>query len=658
MADPSRISQVLLGKPRDVKDPNVFHRVSLVAFLAWVGLGADGLSSSAYGPDEAFRALGEHRSLAIVLVAMTAVTIGVISFAYSNLIEHFPGGGGGYLVATKLLGEKAGVVSGCALLIDYVLTIAVSIASGCDQIWNFLPQHLAPYKLPVEVVVLVLLVVLNLRGVKESVTVLAPIFLVFIGTHAFTILYTFAIHLGALPGVFAGAAHDWHATKSTMGFWPLAFVLLRAYSMGGGTYTGIEAVSNGVTMLREPRVKTGKKTMLLMAVSLAFTAGGILFGYLLVGARPQEGKTMNFVLFDTLFGAFRPGGVAAGTAFVVVLLVSEAALLFVAAQTGFLDGPRVLGNMAVDSWMPHRFAQLSDRLVTQNGVVVMGVAAGAALLYTRGSISTLVVMYSINVFLTFTLTELGMSRHWIVDRAKEPQWKGLLAIHGTGLLLCMTILAITLYEKFAEGGWMTTVVTSATVALCFLVRRHYRSVAADLRRLDEILVPLPGPAAPTTAAPPLDPALPTAILTVDRFSGYGLHQVLSIHSLFPKYYKNFLFVSAAVVDSGNFKGSDELQRLEADAHANLEKYVAWCRAHGWNASARLATGTEAVEKVVEMCRDAAREFPRSMVFSGKLVFKKEEWYQRLLHNETAMAIQRRLQADGVPAIVLPVRAAV
>ncbi len=654
----SKFSQVILGKPRDVKDPHVFHRVSLVAFLAWVGLGADGLSSSAYGPDEAFRALGEHRSLAIVLVAMTAVTIGVISFAYSNLIQHFPGGGGGYLVATKLLGEKAGVVSGCALLVDYVLTISVSIASGCDQVWNFLPPRLSPYKLPAELVVLGLLVVLNLRGVKESVTILAPIFLVFIGTHAFTILYTFAIHLGGLPAVFTGAAHDWHATRSTIGFWPLAFVLLRAYSMGGGTYTGIEAVSNGVTMLREPRVKTGKKTMLLMAASLAFTAGGILFGYLLVGARPQAGKTMNFVLFDTLFGAFRPGGVAAGSGFVVVLLVSEAALLFVAAQTGFLDGPRVLGNMAVDSWMPHRFAQLSDRLVTQNGVVVMGIAAAAALVYTRGVISTLVVMYSINVFLTFTLTELGMSRHWIVDRAKEPNWKGLLAIHGTGLVLCSTILAITLYEKFAEGGWMTTVVTSATVALCFLVRQHYRNVSADLKRLDDILIPLPGPVAPSAPAPSLDRTLPTAILTVDRFSGYGLHQVLSIHSLFPKYYKNFLFVSAAVVDSGNFKGSDELARLEEDARENLAKYVTWCRAHGWNAAARLATGTEAVEKVVELCRDAAKEFPRSMVFSGKLVFRKEEWYQRFLHNETAMAIQRRLQKDGVPAIVLPVRAVV
>src|SRR5437868_14025769 len=162
-----KIKQLVFGKPRDIKDPNVFHHVSLVAFLAWVGLGADGLSSSAYGPDEAFRALGMHTHLAPFLVLMTAITIFVISIAYSNLIQHFPGGGGGYLVASKLLGNKVGVVSGCALLVDYVLTITISIASGCDQLWSFLPPHLLPYKMFTEIAILVFLVVLNLRGVKE-----------------------------------------------------------------------------------------------------------------------------------------------------------------------------------------------------------------------------------------------------------------------------------------------------------------------------------------------------------------------------------------------------------------------------------------------------------------------------------------------------------
>src|ERR1700684_4326990 len=184
-----KLRHLVFAKPRDIHDPHVFHNVSLVAFLAWVGLGADGLSSSAYGPDEAFRALGPHTHLSPFLILMTAVTIFVISTAYSNLIEHFPGGGGGYLVATKLLGEKAGVVSGCALLVDYVLTISVSIASGCDALWSFLPPEWAAHKLMVEIGLIIFLVVLNLRGVKESVTILAPVFMVFIISHLFMILY-------------------------------------------------------------------------------------------------------------------------------------------------------------------------------------------------------------------------------------------------------------------------------------------------------------------------------------------------------------------------------------------------------------------------------------------------------------------------------------
>jgi len=652
---PDKLKQLVFGKPRDIKDPNLFQHVSLVAFLAWVGLGADGLSSSAYGPDEAFRALGPHTHLSPFLVLMTAVTIIVISIAYSNLIQHFPGGGGGYLVATKLLGNKVGVVSGCALLVDYVLTISVSIASSCDALWSFLPPHWVPYKLTAEFVLLGLLMILNLRGIKESVIVLAPIFAVFIITHVFAILYAIGSHVTQLPEVLHGATFEFHGAVSTLGFWPVAFILLRAYSMGGGTYTGIEAVSNGVTMLREPRVKTGKKTMFLMAASLAFTAGGILFGYMLTHAMPVEGKTMNAVLFENLFGTWKIGAWSLGASLVVLSLVAEAALLFVAAQTGFLDGPRVLSNMALDSWMPHRFSQLSNRLVTHNGIYIMGLSAAATLLYTHGNITTLVVMYSINVFLTFTLTELGMSRHWIKDRAKEPRWKSQLCIHGTGLVMCLCILFVTLYEKFAEGGWMTVLITSAAIALCFRVRRHYRNVSAGFHDLDTILEATPLPASPIPPSGPLDKNAPTAILTVQRFSGFGLHQILSIQRLMPGYIKNYIFISVGVVDSGNFKGTEEMARLEEETRANLEKYVQWSRSQGLTADYRMAIATESVETLEALCKEISKEFPRSIIFTGKLIFREEHWYQRLLHNETATALQSRLQFAGLQTIVLPIR---
>src|SRR5262245_60615338 len=180
---PSRIQRFLFGPPKDVKDPHAFHKLSLVALLAWVGLGADGLSSSAYGPDEAFRQLGDHTGLAFFLALATAATVFIISYGYSRIIEQFPAGGGGYVVASRLLSPRVGVVSGAALLVDYVLTITISIASGADAIFSFLPPSLLAYKLPLAFAGVGILTVMNIRGVKESVTALVPIFFLFVITH-------------------------------------------------------------------------------------------------------------------------------------------------------------------------------------------------------------------------------------------------------------------------------------------------------------------------------------------------------------------------------------------------------------------------------------------------------------------------------------------
>ncbi|MBI3735072.1 APC family permease, partial [Candidatus Sumerlaeota bacterium] len=179
--------------------PALHHKISLIAFFAWVGLGADGLSSSAYGPEEAYRALGDHAYLAIFLVLATSATVFILSYAYSRIIEHFPTGGGGYIVATKLLGRQAGVVSGCALLVDYVLTITVSIAGGGDALFSLLPLSLHALKLPVEFGAIFILIVLNLRGVKESVAMLTPIFLAFVITHVILIFGAIALHIGDVP---------------------------------------------------------------------------------------------------------------------------------------------------------------------------------------------------------------------------------------------------------------------------------------------------------------------------------------------------------------------------------------------------------------------------------------------------------------------------
>ncbi len=646
-----RLRLLVFGAPRDPEDPRTFHSMSLIALLAWVGLGADGLSSSAYGPDEAFRALGDHRALAVFLALATTVTVLVISVAYAQIIQHFPFGGGGYVVASQLLGARTGVVSGAALLVDYVLTISVSIASGGDAIFSFLPAAAVPWKLPVEVAAILVLVVLNLRGVKESVSILAPIFGLFLLSHAILIVAGIGSHVGQLPRVAGEVHRGLQGSVAQLGLLGTFAVFVRAYSMGGGTYTGIEAVSNGLQIMREPKVKTARHTMAYMAVSLSVTAGGILLAYLLFDARAEEGKTLNAVLLERFAGGWHPGGLPAGHLFVVGTLLTEAALLFVAAQAGFIDGPRVMSNMATDSWLPHRFAQLSDRLTMRDGVLLMGGASLATLLYTGGDIGALVTMYSINVFVTFSLSQLAMVRYWIAKR--EPGRARGLAIHGVALALCASILVGTVWEKGREGGWVTILVTGLLVLLCFLIRAHYRKVHRSLERLDEIMAAIPSHHGGTL--PPIDPAAPTAVLLVGAYGGLGIHALLTVKRVFGDHFRNFVFLSIGVIDSATMKGVEEVDRVRLRTDTALQQYVALANRLGLPAEGYMEMGTEAVAEAERLCRLIAQRFPRAVFFAGKLVFEKERLFQRLLHNETAYQIQRRLQFDGLNAMVLPVR---
>ena len=651
----SRVRRALLGEKKDVLDPRLFHSITLVAFLAWVGLGADGLSSSSYGPEEAFKNLGEHQYLAVFLALLTAFTVLIIAAAYSKIIEHFPFGGGGYVVATRLLGPKAGVVSGSALLVDYVLTITTSIAAGGEAVFSLLPPSMVSLKLPLEYVVIALLTILNLRGVKESVTALVPVFVIFVITHALIIAGSIGGNLGQLGEVAQSVPTGLHHDLSTMGALALLTLFLKAYSLGAGTYTGIEAVSNGLQIMREPRVQTAKKTMVYMAVSLAVTAAGIILAYLLLRVHPVEGQTMNAVLADKFAGHWVMLGLPVGKAFVITTLASEALLLFVAAQAGFIDGPRVMANMAHDSWLPHSFSALSDRLTMQNGVLLMGGTSLVMLVYTRGSVDALVVMYSINVFVTFSLSQAGMMRYWTMaeTRKKHPDWASQIRIHVIGFVLCFGILVVNIIEKLTEGAWLTVVVTGTLVAICLVIKRHYRGVMARLQRLDEILGALPtsGP----TKELVIERSKPTAVLLVGAYSGLGIHSLLTVLRLFPRYYQNVVFMSVGVVDSATFQGVEEVDRVRAKTEEGLMNYVDLARRMGVPAEYRMSMGTEAVAECSRLATEIAKEFPRAMYFAGKLIFERERWFDRLLHNETANAIQRRLQFTGLAMVILPVR---
>ena len=647
------LKSLVIGPARSLGENNLFHKVSLIALFAWVGLGADGLSSSCYGPEETYKVLvggATHLSLFVALACV--ITIVAICASYSQIISLFPSGGGGYLVASKLLAPWVGVVSGSALLIDYVLTITISVASGADALFSLFPVSWQPWELRFESLGLVGLILLNLRGVKESVLVWVPIFFIFVATHALAIIYAIATHASALGSLGSSTAHEVHGVSAQVGAFGLIALLLRAYSMGAGTYTGIEAVSNGLPILREPRVQTGRKTMVYMGASLAITVAGLLLAYLLYAVVPQDGKTLNAVLFEAM-SAHWPG--ALGHSFVNVTLVSEAALLIIAAQTGFLDGPRVLANMALDRWFPTRFANLSDRFVSQNGVLVMGIAAMLMMWATRGVVDTLVVLYSINVFITFSLSQFGMVRHWWQERHTERTWLRKLLINGFGFALTFSILVSLTAVKFFQGGWVTLAVTALLVLAAFAIKRHYNGVTDQLRRLDAIVEAAESGAGDRVPAGEPDPKARTAIVLVNGYNGLGLHTVLNVPRMFGDTFRNLVFIQVGAVDAGNFKGADEIEALRAHTAADAAKYVAFARARGYGSTALTVVGADVMGELMALAEEAAERFPNRIFFAGQLLFMEETRRTRWLHNHTAFALQRRFLLANLPIVVLPIR---
>lgn len=651
----NKVEEVVLGKAMDPMDKNVFHKLTLIAFLAWVGLGADGLSSAAYGPPEAYKALGaQYHHISIFLALATAVTVFIISASYNQIIEYFPNGGGGYVVASKLLSPIAGVFSGCALLVDYILDISISIAAAVDAISSF-AAPLVPHKLAIELILALVLIWLNLRGIKESIKPLLPLFLLFVASHALLIGVGLWGHFAQIPTVIHGAFAETHdILAGSTGLWGFLVIFFTAYSLGGGTYTGLEAVSNGLSNLQEPRVRTGQKTMLYMAVSLSIAAGGILFLYVLWDVQFQPDKTLNTSLADVVYGTLF--GSQWGRWISTVTILSEGLLLFIAAQTGFIDGPNVMANLAVDSWLPHRFANLSHQLVRMNGILFIGGVSVLLLLLSRGSVDFLIILFAINVFITFNLSQLSMCVHWWRVRREKKDWLRKLFINGLGFCLTTIVLIATLATKFMEGGYITLLITGALIGLCFLIKNHYRTVQKAMKRLDDTLGDLPLPPSDKKAKkPPCDKEKHTVVLMVNRYGGLGIHAIFSTQKIFENRFKDFVFVCVARVDSGKFKGVEELENLKQDTEDNLRKYVELANRMGYRAEYRYAVATDVIQGMETLCDQVSTEFKNPTFFIGKLLFARESFWTPFLHNQLALELQRRLIFKGFNMMIVPVR---
>jgi hypothetical protein len=267
-------------------------------------------------------------------------------------------------------------------------------------------------------------------------------------------------------------------------------------------------------------------------------------------------------------------------------------------------------------------------------------------------VDLLVVLYSINVFLTFSMSLAGLCRYWIRQRG-APGWRGRLLLSAAGLLVTSGILVVTVIEKFFEGGWVTVMMITAVIGLCLFIRRHYRMTKARIAMVDRVFAgqpsgPFEGAIEPVAGAH-------TAVLIVGSSRGGGLHALLWVQRMFPGHFHNFIFVNARTVDSHAYGGDERIASLRAEALASLQYFVALCHSHALASAAWLGFGTDAVDEVTGLCEQVGKEYPNAIFFTSKLIFEHDNWLTGLLHNQAALAIQRRLHFDGLQLVILPMK---
>jgi len=628
-----------------------FRNLSQVAFFAWGSLGSDGFSLSGFGSAGGNAAWGEHAGLVLLVGLVSVVTIFAISSSFRRSNGLFPSAGCGTVAAGTLLPPVLGMVSGCALLVADVLTIALCVAVGADALFRFLPSAWGGYTLPAEVLGVLLLVAFSLRRGKQGVAALAPVLVVFVFVHALAILFGPGANLGNLPSlVTQGVA------SNPLGLLGMVLLMLRAYGAGAGKGPGV--LSGGLGLLHGAKAQNGKRAMACLAVALSVLVLGLVQACILFDVGGAKGGTVSAVLFGAISQRFG----APGQAFVLATLVSEAAVLFVVAQTGFFDGARVLADMAANRWFPTGFVMLSDRLATRTGVRLMGGAALALVVFTYGSVRLLLVLYAINVLLAFTLSQLGLLRHWLGAERGAPHRRRSLALHGLRFALCGGCLALLTALHFTAGGWTALLLTCVVAALALVIRKHYDNASAMLKKLDALLPMaetdasfLAPPGACAQRGPVCNPGGETAVILVNGYNGLGLRILSGIHRVFDGGFENYIFVQVGMVDSCAFRSAKAAGGVAAQARADLDRYVDLLRSRGLHAEGVGTVGVDAAEEIAQLASELRRRFPKATFFGGRLAFSNETVLTRLLHNHIVFAVQRQLNRQGVPFLLVPIR---
>lgn len=480
---PSRLGGWLIGRPLSTADAEhqaIGKRVGLAVFAS------DALSSTAYASQEILvilaaagsGAFGYAFPIAVAIVALLAI----VTISYEQTIHAYPGGGGAYIVSRDNLGVLAAQVAGAALLTDYILTVSVSVSAGMAQVVSAFPA-LAPFRVTLAVCMVMLIMLINLRGVKESGFIFSIPTYFFLGMLFLTVLTGLVRHFSGTLGILVDPPRvDIDVTQAVT-----LFLLLHAFSSGTTALTGVEAISNGITAFKEPRSRNAGQTLIAMASILGVLFLSITFLAGAIGAVPSEIETVISQLARTIFGS-------RGVLYLGVI-GSTTLILIMAANTAFADFPRLSALQASDRYLPRQLSYRGSRLVYSWGIVTLACIASLIIIIFQANVSALIPLYAIGVFLSFTLSQSGMARRWLkIGRLSpgeemaeagsvlrfDPGWRWKMVVNGFGAICTVIVMLIFAVTKFTEGAWVVLLLIPILVLVFLAIHRHYMQLAEDL----------------------------------------------------------------------------------------------------------------------------------------------------------------------------------
>ena len=493
----ARTRALLFGRPLSIHEElterlNAFTGLSIFA--------SDNISSSAYATEEIMRVLILAGTAALVLTL--PITIGIVIvlaivvISYRQTIAAYPSGGGSYIVASDNLGTLPGLTAAAALLTDYVLTVAVSVAAGVAALTSILPE-LFDYRVELGVGIVVLIAMINLRGVRESGLFFSiPTYVYLVSIFGVIGIGLFRYVTGTMPDYEAPAAWQaaWHgAATETLA----VFLILRAFASGSVALTGTEAVSNGVPAFKPPETRNARLVITLMGIFFAsiFLGMSFLAGQLDILPDPTEQQTVVSQLTGALVGA--------GSPYHYLVQIATAVLLVLAANTSFADFPRLSSILARDGFLPRVFQFRGDRLAFNTGIVLLALVAIVLIVAFGGSVTALIPLYTVGVFIAFTLSQSGMVRHWWKLRDEQRRWQGRAVINGIGALTTGVVAVEVAVSKFLLGAWVVLILMPIMIGVMLFIHRQYRASAIKLevrpdvaisgpRREERVVVPVPG----------------------------------------------------------------------------------------------------------------------------------------------------------------------